>query len=786
MNHAKNLWQRLQAVPKITEMFPLLYIADDWFIPAKNGAYIAVMELEGVDYTGMSQDMYDNLYNVRKRLFEKDSPFYEIGIVSKKTLTSADEKIKVEDDNNVIHMIKKAWSKNFTKIHRTSHYIVITVNNSGLFNKVGAMVDHEFNIDKESELTRIVTEIQAELSTYQPRLLQGALLSSFYASQLNGRDTFIDAKHWDQPISNQPISFDAKTNYCTYGNHEETIYSAWLSISRYSEEVNNRTLERLYKLPYCFTVYQTIKPLTALQTHALFKEEQEELEFSNKGKKQDNNGGRQLEEPPHLKGFTELKRKVESDQCSMVTHRFALEVTATSLDKLKHDVLAIKNALTSDGKMSLYHESRNLEALFWSRFPTMGDYNERARKLTSENAAHLVSFNRVGEGFDRCGFGDRPVTLFKNEEGGQYSFNFHATASEKPDTLGHTVIFGDTGAGKTTLISFLILNCLNYKDFQAVCFDRHKGLNVFTEMMGGDYLDIPCDVKMNPFQMDDTPPNRMFLDGWLRRLGNITDNEHDSKIRDLIENNFMLERHQRSFEALEPTFGIRGNSFRARFEQWFTGQTKGMFFNGERDSFNFDKKIVTFDATYILDEPEILPHVTDYAFHQIRSQVSKKATPHILFFDESRRYFQEWSFGKRMLEMVNEERKLGGVVVLAAQKVSQYKKLPNDIGAEVVGAMAHIICYPDPTADKEDYCDFLGFNEQEFKWIKDTPKTERKVIVKNRNTGSSVVIDVDLSILNTGQYQLTNALDSSSDAVLRMQEMKKSHPNHWQTRFLLK
>lgn len=782
MSHAKTLYQRLKEIPKLTEMFPLLYVKDNKTVVAKDGSHIAILELQGLDYTGMNDEQYDLLFNVRKRLFEKESPFYRLDVVSRKTKISAKDRIDISSDDPVISMMSKAWQGNFDIAYRTKHYVVISVNKGGLLSKVGAMVSHDWNIDKDEELDRLVSEICAELEgasergNYSPKRLIGAELSSYFATQLNGRETYINAKHWDQPLSNQPVTFDAKQNYCTYGRHGDTIYSGWLSIGRYSEEIKRDTLERIFKLPYQFNIYQSFKAHPKNIALAMIRKEEKRLVNFEGG-----------ENSIIQEELLELSESIAADRLTLVSHAFCLEVLADSVEELNYVINSIKNTLQSDGQMAMYREDRNLEALFWSRFPTMQDFNLRNRNLTSENASHLASFNRVGEGFDTCGFGARPITLFKTEEGGQYSFTFHQSAEQKHDILGHTAIFGKTGIGKTTLISFLLANCLSYDDFKLICFDRLHGLKVFTEMFEGEYLNFPDDVQMNPFQIKDTPQNRLFLFNWLKRLGQIDakDSQFDTQLNDLISMNFELDFKDRRLSNNKTMLGREGSALYQKFESWFEHNALGGFFNGEKDSFDFkNNSIVCFDATYILDQPEILSKVTDYIFHQIMAQVSEKVTPHVLFFDESPRYFRDPVFRGVMLEKLQEERKKAGVVLLAAQNPQQYLDLGREVAESVIDALAHIICYPNPSATKEQYCDLLGFNEAEFNWIKNSNPEARKVIVKNRSTGASVVLDIDLSALNKGKYKLLNCFNSSQGAVEKLAAIKEADPLHWRTRYL--
>lgn len=294
---------------------------------------------------------------------------------------------------------------------------------------------------------------------------------------------------------------------------------------------------------------------------------------------------------------------------------------------------------------------------------------------------------------------------------------------------------------------------------------------------------------MNPFQMTDNATNRMFLFQWLKRLGKIEDNDtsFNSDLNDLINMNFQLDKKDRNFNNLRDMLGREGSDFYNRFEQWLPNKSRGGFFNGVKDSFNFEKNIVTFDATYILDQPEVLPNITDYIFHQIMAQVSAEVLPHICFFDEAPRYFQEPIFAAKMLESLAEIRKKAGVCILAAQNTTQLTKLPKGVGSEVINALAHIICYPNPNATKEHYCEFLGFNETEYEWIKTTAQDAYKVIVKNRSTDSSVILDVNLTNLKTNTYNLLDCFNSSSGAVAKVKSLKGpayDNNKNWRLKYL--
>lgn len=753
-------------------MFPMLYRKNPRTGVCKNGSIVSVIRLQGSDYTGMSKEQYDLSFNVRKKIFEKEKDFVRLDTVSRKTRVNVNTQF-AETNDLIQSLMIKSWKKNFDVLYRTYHYIVITVHDGGLLAKVGKLVSNDYKVDADEELEIITNELMMELKDYSPHVLEDDELTSFFATMLNGKDTFASGKLWDQYLANTSLDFNPHLDYCQYGRNRDKRLSSWLTISNYPDKASQRTLDNVFCLPLEFNLYQSFQCYSQKQAANAFALRAKELM----------NWGTDNEDL--AKELMELSDRVEAGKISFISHCFALEIFGNNEIELDKNVNLIRTALEKNGAL-FYRETTNIEALFWSRFPTMSAYNLRTRDITSENAAHFSTFNSIGEGFDTCGFGARPVTMFKTIEGGQYSFTFHQSPELKPDVLGHTGVIGGTGTGKTTLIAFLLANCLPYENFKTILFDRLQGLKIFTEMFDGDYLDFGEDVRMNPFLMNDTTSNRMFLASWLKRICRIDelDTQFDKKIEDAVRINYSLDKSERSFEELAVVFGREGDELQERLRPWLSGGHFGNFFNSERDSFNFEKQIVTFDATLILDIPEVLPVVTDYIFHKIMMQVSEEVTPHVLFFDEAPRYFREKVFADRMLEGLKEIRKKAGVAILAMQDPQTLISLPDDKGYEVINALANYIIYPNRGATKAHYMDFLGLNDKEFEWVKESDPFGRKVLFKRRDSGSSVILDIDMSGLNTESYNLFKCFDSSVSSVNKLTKMQKEYPNNWRLRFL--
>lgn len=774
MSYAQNLYKRIKKQKRIKDMFPLLFLSSDDIVVCRNSSLVSVIKVTGKDYDGMSDDSYSNEFRIRKQAYEIKSDYVSVSVISMKKRVSVDATLD-EGDDLLSEAIAKRWKSQFSEVFRTYHYLILTTHTGGLAEKIGKKVDQGFKKTQEQALIDTRKTLISKLDSYSPELVKGDDLKSFFATLLNGRDTRTSGNTFNDSIANQMLRFPNGEEYCIYGRGQDAIYSSFLSIQNYPREPNSKTIENIFSLPVEVNIYQTFKGFSDPQARRLFESKKVYLEKFGKGAE------------IQLKSLKELKSRYENDELTLMDQYFCIEVLADSVESLNEKTELVKNTIERSDA-TCYRESINIEALFWSRFPTLQHYNVRKRPITSENAGHYATLSCIGEGYDTCRFGNRPVTLFKTTENSQFSFTWHDEPSLKGEPLGHTAFIGDTGVGKTTLFTFLVQQCLSFPEFKAVLFDRLQGMELFTNMFGGDFVDFNLGGMVNPLKIEDTKINRMFLNQYLKKLLIVESDTHvtsmEQKIKSAIDDNFNLKIEDRCFENIAVAFGAEGSILRNRLEKWMPSGAYGSFLNADKNSLNFDQKITTLDFTNLLEMPELLKPMTTFLFHQIENAVSYKAIPHILGFDEAQQYFQDEDFATLMLNALKMVRKKLGVVGLLFQNAEKLENMPNGIGSQVIGALANVLVYPDPNATKSAYCDFLGLTDTEFKWVKETNPKSRQVLFKRLKTGESVRLNADLSVLNGRHMNYLNAFSSGGSAVRQMHELKKTNPNSWRNEML--
>lgn len=735
----------------------------------KGGKLARIIELRGKDYSGMESEVVRSLYQGRKMWLDKVPGNMMIFTQSHRVRTTREiggERYSIP----LAGKIAAKWAENFTESFRTRHYLIICTAVDNLVEKVGLLAEGGGQEELYRALDDYTKEALVKLKEYSPRVLTGDDVSSYWAWLYSGKHTTrkLPASGWlDDILITADVKFPRGKRYGIYSGDTER-YSSMLYIAGPGNFTDPRFLEGLFRLHHEFSIWQILRRVDKQAALS-------EVEDRRRNTVAFKTAGDVIMAELH-----ELETRLQADELTLQRHKFVIEVVADSLPELEKGVIEVRSVIENQG-FGVKRESRNHEAHFWSRFPEFdkrapsGPPNPRERSLTSENAAHFSTFASAGEGLDACSWGDFPVTHFKTPQGSEFAFTFHGSPAKK--WPGHTLVIGGNNSGKTTIISFLLAMSTKYPNFRAFVFDRLHGLEVFTRMMGGDYLDIIDGLNVNPLSLPDDAENRAFLSNWFQVLTGKSDDAAKLVIDGAIRQNFKLEdRKERTLTNLAEAFGLPiEGSVRAALQLWITGQYS-TFFTAERDAMDFSQQIVGIDMTTLLDLPDVLAPLSYYLFHKLLIQARDKGG-YAVFVDELPRYLANAAFAPKIDMMLQELRKTDGVFIGAAQSIDTVLSSPS--ADKFLTNIETYLLFPEPRARREHYRGENGvrLNDQEYLWLTQTHRP-REVLVKRKN-GESTVLNVDLSPL--GEY--LNVFNSSADAVADLNQLRRER-HDWQEAFL--
>jgi type IV secretion system protein VirB4 len=203
-------------------------------------------------------------------------------------------------------------------------------------------------------------------------------------------------------------------------------------------------------------------------------------------------------------------------------------IFGASVDEVRDNIAELKKLCAEFGVSPVVEDFAS-KAAFFSMIPGFDDF-PRGFNILSGAAAATLPLNFIPGGIPNSDWGRGPIVVFPTSAGTPYQFQFHV--SDQPGAVGHTLVIGPTGGGKTTLFSFLIAQSLRHPKLKAFFFDRNRGAEIFTLASGGKYISLQNHLQnadrvaasfvanLNPLKMEDNENNRAFLRKWLAMLAN--------------------------------------------------------------------------------------------------------------------------------------------------------------------------------------------------------------------------------------------------------------------------
>ena len=141
---------------------------------------------------------------------------------------------------------------------------------------------------------------------------------------------------------------------------------------------------------------------------------------------------------------------------------------------------------------------------------------------------------------------DAPPLLYAATTGATpFRFNLHV------GDLGHTLMIGPPGAGKSTFLGLVTAQWFRYPRAQVFAFDKGYSLLCLTKAAGGDFYDIGGEKTQwafCPLREIDTPSDVAWAVDWLEALCTLQSFQMTPRHRNAISEAVLLlqsRRHER-------------------------------------------------------------------------------------------------------------------------------------------------------------------------------------------------------------------------------------------------
>jgi type IV secretion system protein VirB4 len=237
--------------------------------------------------------------------------------------------------------------------------------------------------------------------------------------------------------------------------------------------------------------------------------------------------------------------------------------------------------------------------------------------------------------------------------------------------LGHTFIFGPTGAGKSTHLGLLVAQMRRYEGMSVFCFDKGRSMYPLVKACGGIHFNVAGDdetLAFCPLQFLQTKADRAWAMEWVDSLlalnGVHTTPNQRNEIALAIVN--MHDSGARTLSEFSLT--IQDESIREALRQYTADGAMGHLLDADHDGLALsDFTVFEIEDLLNLGEKYVLP-VLMYLFRRI--EVSLRGQPAAIVLDEAWLMLGHPVFRAKIREWLKVLRKANCLVLMATQSLS--------------------------------------------------------------------------------------------------------------------
>jgi type IV secretion/conjugal transfer VirB4 family ATPase len=397
--------------------------------------------------------------------------------------------------------------------------------------------------------------------------------------------------------------------------------------------------------------------------------------------------------------------------------------------------------------------------------------NVRQPPISTLNLAHLIPLSAVWAGAERDEhFGDAPLLYGKTEGSTPFRLSLHV------GDVGHSLIVGPTGAGKSVLLALMALQFRRYKGSQIFAFDFGGSIRAAALGMGGDWQDLggalhaeegdSAAVALQPLARIDNAGERAWAAEWLAAMlageGMVIDPAAKEHLWSALTSLASAPPAERTLTGLAVL--LQSQELKQALAPYLIGGPWGRLLDAEQERLG-EASVQAFETEGLIGASSAAA-VLAYLFHRIEGRLD--GSPTMIIIDEGWLVLDSPAFAAQLREWLKTLRKKNASVIFATQSLADIET--SAIAPAIIESCPTRIFLPNERAAEPQIArvyERFGLNDRQIEILsRATPKRDYYCQSRRGNR---------LFELGLGDVALAFSAASSKTDQIRIAELVAAH-----------
>ena len=452
-------------------------------------------------------------------------------------------------------------------------------------------------------------------------------------------------------------------------------------------------------------------------------------------------------------------------------------------DRLDVSARQVEKAINRMGFAARVETINTMEAYLGS-LPGHGVENVRRPLINTMNLSDLLPTSTIWTGMNQAPCPMYPPlapALMQCVTHGSTPFRLNLHVSD----VGHTFMFGPTGAGKSTHLALIAAQLRRYPGMTIFAFDKGMSIYPLVKATGGKHYTVAADddkLAFCPLQFLETKGDRAWAMEWIDTILALNNVETTPEQRNLIGEAIMsLHKSAVKNDDAKGTGShpvtisdfvttVQDNRISEALHQYTVDGTMGHLLDAEEDGLSFsDFTVFEIEELMNLGDKYALP-VLLYLFRRIER--SLHGQPAVIILDEAWLMLGHPVFRAKIREWLKVLRKANCLVLMATQSLSDAAN--SGILDVIVESTATKIFLPNVYARDEDTAALyrrMGLNARQIEILATAiPKRQYYYVSENGRR---------LYDLALGPLALSFVGASDKDSIATIKTLEAKHGDAW-------